>query len=175
MEGAQTLEITLRPRVPMPYVQAAAPLAALAIAEQVGPDAQVLWPCAVVADGCEIARVSAKAGYDEGMFVRLCVAFATPRDDLAQMEASIASRADAWERSVGEGRAAAGPFSPFASDYFDRMAGMGTAVDLLFPNCNLFSEAVLKGLDMWGRISVELADGRQMDCPPEQVSLRLKA
>lgn len=171
--GEQLLEIELRPQVPMPFVQAAAPLAALAICEQLGSDAQVLWPQTVLLDGDEAAWVSAKAGYDEGIFVQLRIAFDEPRDDLGQIEAAILARAAAWEQAIGAGRSAAGPLAQFASDYFDRMAGLGGTVELLFPNGNLYCRALLEGIDVWGRICVETDDGRDVEYSPAQVSMRL--
>ena len=62
------------------------------------------------------------------------------------------------------------PFAPFAGEYFDRMAGLGGTVDLLFPNGNLYCKATLEGIDVWGRICVETDDGRDVEYSPEQVS-----
>ena len=167
------LEIALRPHAPMPYVQAAAPLAALALCEALGGGAQVLWPSTVLLDGAEYARVTAAAGYDEGIFVRLRIAFAQPCNSLDMLEQAVLSRADAWEQAVCAGGSAAGPIAAFAGEYFDRLAGMGGTVELLFPNGRVFCRAELRGIDMWGRISVQAEDGRSMDLSPEQVSLRL--
>ena len=53
------------------------------------------------------------------------------------------------------------------------MAGMGEQVELLFPNGNVYCTATLEGIDVWGRICVETADGRDTEYAPEQVALRL--
>ena len=173
MSTSDAFEIVLRPRVPMPYATAVAPLAALAVCEQLGDGAQILWPSSVMLDGAVVARIAAKAGYDEGIFVRLSIALTDSQADRTAIADAIQARFDAWEQAVCAGRAAAGPFGPFAGEYFDRMAGLGGTVDLLFPNGNLYCKATLEGIDVWGRICVETDDGRDVEYSPEQVSMRL--
>ena len=175
MDGVDAFEIAVRPRVPMPYVQALAGLAALAVCEQLGDDAQILWPSTVLLDGSEVAHAEVKAGYEDGIVARVTLGFAEHRDDRALLEQAILARIDAWELAVAQGRSAAGPYAQFAGDYFDCMAGMGQQVDLLFPNGSLYCVADLEGIDVWGRICVETADGRDTSYAPEQVSMRLRA
>ena len=107
------------------------------------------------------------------MVALLTVYFADQRADADTIESAIRARAEAWEQAIGAGRSAAGPFAQFAGDYFDRMAGMGEQVELLFPNGNVYCTAQLEGIDVWGRICVETADGRDTEYAPEQVTLRL--
>ena len=173
MAERDTIEIELRPRVPMPYVQALGGLAALAACEAMGEEARILWPASVIVDGAVAARARLHAGYDRGVIVQLNVSFAEPRADADEIESAIRARADAWEQVIGAGRSSAGPFAQFAGDYFDRMAGMGEQVELLFPNGNVYCTAQLEGIDVWGRICVETADGRDTEYAPEQVTLRL--
>lgn len=175
MSDGSSLELMLHPRVPMPYVQSIGPLAALAICEQAGDDAQILWPKSVLLGGKPYARVYVDAGYEEGIYARVSVAFddVCAEEDADAVAEAIRERFDAWEDAVRAGRAAAGPIAPFASDYFDRMAGLDTTVELLFPNGNVYCTAQLEGIDVWCRICVELDDGRDAEYSPEQVSLRL--
>ena len=173
MAERDTIEIELRPRVPMPYVQALGGLAALAVCETIGEDARILWPASVIVDGAVAARARLRAGYDGGVVAQLTVSFAEQRADADTIESAIRARAEAWEQAIGAGRSSAGPFAQFAGDYFDRMAGMGEQVELLFPNGNVYCTAMLEGIDVWGRICVETADGRDTEYAPEQVALRL--
>lgn len=172
MADDTAIELTLRPRVPMPYVQALGSLAALAVCECVD-GTRILWPATVLLDGAALARVSLRAGYDDSIFARVKVVFSDARADLAAIEGAILARVDAWEQAVASGRSAAGPFASFASDYFDRMAGLSETVELLFPNGRVYCTAELEGIDVWGRICVETADGRDTEYAPEQVTLRL--
>ncbi|RVU97142.1 hypothetical protein EII22_08040 [Coriobacteriales bacterium OH1046] len=172
MADDTAIELALRPRVPMPYVQALGGLAALAVCECVD-GAQILWPATVLLDGAVLARVSLEAGYDGSMFAQVGVVFSDARDDLSAIGDAILARADAWEQAVAAGRSAAGPFASFAGDYFDRMAGLDEQVELLFPNGRVYCTAELEGIDVWGRICVETADGRDTEYAPEQVALRL--
>jgi len=174
LDSEKAFELTLHPQVPMPYVQALAPLAALTLCEQLGSGAAVLWPSTVLIDDAEAAQVTAHAGYDEGIVVRLLITLAAPAQDAdrTRLEQALRARADAWEQDVRAGRALAGPFAPFASAYFDRLAYVGETIDVLFPNGRVQGTATLKGIDMWGRVCVEYADGHAADYVPEQVSVR---
>lgn len=85
---------------------------------------------------------------------------------------SIVSRVDAWAADVSVGRGAAGPVAPVLSDYFDALALMGRSCEVVYPNGRVAAAGTLTAVDVWGRATVRLADGRELVVSPEQASLR---
>ena len=85
---------------------------------------------------------------------------------------SIVSRVDAWAVDVTAGRGAAGPVAPVLSDYFDALALMGHETDVVYPNGRVAARGTLTAVDVWGRATVRLVDGRELVISPEQASLR---
>lgn len=164
--------LTLRPAVPMGHVTGVPFVAALGVAGALG--ARVSWPHEVVgADERPIASVRARAGYDdEGIYVS-CDIVPRGEKDLDADALSCAAReaVDAWAASVAAGRAAAGPLAPVLSDYFDALASMGEAVEVLRAG-RAVAEGTLVAVDVWGRATVRLADGRELELAPGQAELR---
>ena len=64
-----------------------------------------------------------------------------------------------------------GPLAPVLSDYFDALFGMGEAVEVLRAG-RVVAEGTLVAVDVWGRATVRLADGRELELAPEQAELR---
>lgn len=70
------------------------------------------------------------------------------------------------------GRGAAGPVAPVLSNYFDALALMGRSCEVVYPNGRVAAAGTLTAVDVWGRATVRLADGRELVVSPEQASLR---
>lgn len=164
---------TVRPTVPMGHVTGVPYLCALAAAEALG--ARLRWPHEVVgADGEPLARVRARAGYDEdGVFVACEIAPQGEKDlDVAALEGAARARVDAWAADVAAGRAAAGPLAPVLGDYFDALLGMGETFEVVRGG-RVIGRGTLAGVDVWGRATVRLEGGAQeLEIAPEQAALR---
>lgn len=164
---------TVRPAVPMGHVTGVPYVAALAVARELG--GRLRWPHEVVgADGEPLARVRARAGYDEdGVFVACEVAPSGKKDLEAEvLEAAARAGVDAWAADVAAGRAAAGPLAPVLGDYFDALLGTGEDVEVVRGGRTI-GRGTLAGVDVWGRATVRLEDGaRELEIAPEQAILR---
>ena len=164
--------LTLRPGVPMGHVTGVPYVVALAAARELG--GRVSWPHGVAAaDGEPLACVSARAGYDdEGVFVRCDLSWDAEKDlDAAVLERVAREGMDAWVADVAAGRAAAGPLAPVLGDYFDVLRGRGEEVEVVRGG-RVMARGTLAGVDVWGRATVRLDDGRELDVTPEQAELR---
>lgn len=164
--------VLLRPAVPMGYVTGVPYVCALAVARELG--GRVSWPHDVVAeDGSPLANVRARAGYDEdGLFVGCELAPTGERDlDVAALEAAVRAGVGDWEVAVAAGRAAAGPLAPVLGDYFDALLGMGESIEVVRAG-RVLGRGRLAGVDVWGRATVRLDDGRELEVAPEQAELR---
>ena len=171
--GVGGTALTLRPRAPMGFVTGAPYVCALAVARSL--EARVAWPHEVVsADGEPLVGVEARAGYDdEGIFVRCTLSWDAEKTlDAAELERSASEGVDAWELAYSEGRGAAGPLASVLGDYFDVLLGMGEEVEILRGG-SVVASGTLAGVDVWGRATVRLADGRELELAPEQAQLRL--
>lgn len=97
-------------------------------------------------------------------------------DELAQtIRDAVVARADAWAAAVNSGHAVAGPLAPVLSEYFDALPLMGTRVDVVYPNGNVAATGDFVAVDVWGRATVRLEDGREVVVSSEQASLRRAA
>ena len=164
--------LVLRPAVPMSYVTGVPYVCALAVAGELG--ARVAWPHDVVAsDGSALASVRARAGYDEdGLFATCEVVSAGEIGlDVTAIEAAVRTGVEAWEAAVSSGRGAAGPLAPVLGDYFDVLDGMGSEVEVLRGG-RVAGRGTLAGIDVWGKATVRLEDGRELEIAPEQASIR---
>lgn len=171
--GVAGTALTLRPRVPMGFVTGAPHVCALAVARSL--EARVAWPHEVVsADGEPLVGVEARAGYDdEGVFVRCTLSWDAEKNlDAAELERSVGEGFGAWELAYSEGRGSAGPLASVLGDYFDVLLGMGEKVEILRGG-SVVAGGTLAGVDVWGRATVRLADGRELELAPEQARLRL--
>lgn len=97
-------------------------------------------------------------------------------DELAQaIRDAVVARADAWAAAVNSGHAVAGPLAPVLSEYFDVLPLMGARVDVVYPNGNVAATGDFVAVDVWGRATVRLEDGREVVVSSEQASLRRTA
>lgn len=164
---------TLRPAVPMGHVTGTPFVCALAVARVLG--GRVSWPHGVVSnEGAPLAAVRGRAGYDDdGIYVTCEVVAAEGRElDVTAVEAAARAAVDAWVSDVASGRAAAGPLAPVLGDYFDALLGMGERVEVVRGG-RVLARGTLAGVDVWGRATVRLDDGRrEVEVAPEQTELR---
>ncbi|WP_307738904.1 biotin--[acetyl-CoA-carboxylase] ligase [uncultured Parolsenella sp.] len=94
-------------------------------------------------------------------------------DELAEaLRRGIVARVDAWSAAYAEGRAAAGPLAPILSEYFDEIPLLGHEAEAVLPDGRVCARGEFAGLDVWGRATLRLADGRELDFASEQASLR---
>ena len=167
---AEPLSVTLRPAVPMSHMMGVPFVAALGMAEALGEGAQVSWPHGALAPDGAPAEVRTRAGYDdEGMFVTCELSGPAAADGVGD---AARRRVDAWATDVAAGRAAAGPLAPVLGDYFDACALMGEPVAVVYPNGTVAATGTFAGVDVWGRATVRLSDGRELVVAPEQASIR---
>ena len=161
----------LRPRVPMGFIDGTTFVASLGAAESLG--AHVAWPNAVVdADGAELVRVTCRAGYDdEGIYVTCELDGDAATDAVVD---AVVARVDAWGDAVAAG-SKAGPLAAVLEEYFDACLLMGRAVRVVRRDGSVACEGTLAGMDIWGRVTVKLDDGREVEIAPGQASVVARA
>ena len=149
----------LRPSVGMHQLMAAPHIVALGICDAL-PQAGIAWPHDVVnaASGDLITHVAAHGGYDDhGMFVRV-------RLDLEQdVRGAIDARVDQWS-----GTAARAPLASVLGDYANRLVDLGKEVSVTYPNGRVYARGTFVGVDVWGRATVRLASGEDVEFAPEK-------
>ncbi len=187
--GTLRLAVLLRPAVPMSHYMGIRPVCALGTLDGLRPlrsDLALAWPGNVVVpgEGGHVAHAACTldvhAGTGEAGMFAVCSANVllgwfegASADTLTHgVCTSIVSRVDAWAADVAAGRGAAGPVAPVLSDYFDALALMGHETDVVYPNGRVAARGTLAAVDVWGRATVRLADGRELVISPEQASLR---
>ena len=159
--------MTLRPKVAMPHFTCVPHVVALGICDA-RPDARILWPHDVCdAETCErVIEMSARAGYDDdGTFCELTLRGAFEVTD--EVKEAIRARMDAWEKAL-RSRPRQAPLTPVLADYADAQGLLGRDVQLTYPNGNPACEGTFLGLDVWGRATVRLADGSEIEFGPER-------
>ena len=183
------LAVVLRPAVPMSHYMGIRPVCALGALDGLRPlrdDLALAWPGDVVLpdEAGHAAQVACALGVhagtgEGGMFVvcsadvELALFAGQAPDELAQVAClGIVSRGDVWVADFSAGRGAAGPVAPVLSDYFDALALMGREAEVVYPNGRVAARGALTAVDVWGRATVRLADGRELVISPEQASLR---
>lgn len=140
------------------------------------------WPQAVVDNRTnhELLSLNLHAGYNKGMFATCTVVAseqaallrALSADDLAAaLEHGISERVASWEEEIAAGRGAAGPLAPVLSDYFDLVGLMGKPAVAHYPNGNVLARGTFAGVDIWGRATLVLDDGHELELSPEQASI----
>lgn len=195
--GAPLLHEVLRPRIPMGLYVGAPYAAALGICEaldEAGLAARIAWPHDVVvlasgdgresqedvlAEGAAPAsariRVGARGGYDDdGMFCELRAITEGALDLSAQEDAvleAVRSRFASWEDAIGRKQGMAGPLAAFLDDYFDLVGLMGEQVDIRYPNGRLMGSGRFAGMDVWGRATIRLDGGKEIEIAPEQARI----
>lgn len=152
----------LRPPVGMHQLMAVPHVVALGICDAL-PQAGIAWPHDVVDAGTGdlITHVEAHSGYDEqGMFVRVRLEL---EDKTDYVRSAVDARVDAW---------AAGPLvAPLASvlnDYANKLVDLDKEVDVTYPNGRVRGRGTFVGVDVWGRATVRLASGEEIEFAPEK-------
>lgn len=185
--GDTLAQLELRPQVPMGAFQALGYVCVMGAAEglhKLGvPFAAVGWPFDVTDSRTDdtLLTLRLRAGYDKGMFgactiaaghqVTLLRAYAD--DELVgALQEGVAARVSSWEEQILAGRGAAGPLAPVLSDYFDLVALMGRPAVAVYPNGNVMARGTFAGMDVWGRATLVLPSGKQVEIAPEHASLR---
>lgn len=183
-DGALRLAVLLRPGVPMGHLmglRSVCALGALDALREKSPAATLAWPGDVVlADGgghatSELCRLNVHAGTGEAGMFAVCEATCAgllSEKDAEPLARAICARVDAWAADVKAGRGAAGPLAPILSEFFDNLALMGHEAGVVYPNGRVAAEGTFTAVDVWGRATVRLADGRELVISPEQASLR---
>lgn len=183
-DGALRLAVLLRPGVPMGHLMGLRPVCALGALDALrekNPAVTLAWPGDVVlADGdghvtSELCRLSVHAGTGEAGMFAVCEATCAgllSEKDTEPLARAICARVDAWAADVRAGRGATGPLAPILSEFFDGLALMGHEASVVYPNGRVAAEGTFTAVDVWGRATVHLADGRELVISPEQASLR---
>jgi BirA family biotin operon repressor/biotin-[acetyl-CoA-carboxylase] ligase len=178
-EKSEGLTLRLRPGVPMHLLTCVPSVCALGICQGLRADsaseAAVRWP-SDVAMGDALIRLRSHAGYEDGMYVDLTLSVEGDCPDeerLLESAGSWASKScEEWERRLRTAGTVAGPLAPVLEDYFDALEGSNQQVDVIYPNGHVAASGVLCGVDVWGRVTVRLADGQEMDLAPEMGRIR---
>ena len=84
----------------------------------------------------------------------------------------VVEACDAWAADVRAGRAKAGPLAPILSEYFDCVPMLGRQVVALSPEGAEICRGAFVAVDVWGRVTIHTADGRDVVLAAEQASLR---
>ncbi len=153
----------LRPKVGMRHMMAVPYVAALGICDELS-HAGIAWPHTVVDRNTRelISTLEAHGGYDDhGMFVKITHRI---QDDVEQ---SIQRRVDAWAASLTPV-----PLASVLDDYANKLVQLGEEVQVVYPNGTLYARGTFVGVDVWGRATVRLASGNQIEFAPEKFGIR---
>lgn len=85
---------------------------------------------------------------------------------------AVLDRVDAWEQMIVSGRSAAGPIVSVLNEYYDQMDLLAQNVEVVLPDGRVAVTGMLAGMDIWGRVTVLDAQGREHEIAPEQASVR---
>lgn len=131
------------------------------------PHAWIAWPHDVVDASTDdlITSIHVQAGYDEGMYAN--VNLDLDENEFPLAKAAIQERIDAWAQSLA-GMPAMAPLAPVLGDYADRIVHLGSAVVVRYPNGRERARGTFEGIDVWGRATVRLPGGEELEFPPEQ-------
>ena len=143
----------------MHQLMAAPHVVALGICDTL-PQAGIAWPHDVVdaASGELITHVVAHGGYDdEGMFVRVRLNVDESVRD------AIDARVDQWS-----GAGAGAPLASVLGDYANKLVDLGKEVEVTYPNGHVYTRGAFVGVDVWGRATVRLASGEDIEFAPEK-------
>ena len=169
VDAADKCEPVLRPRVGMQQYASVPHVVALGVCDA-SSDRAIAWPHDIVdaASGESVCSLEAHAGYDdEGMYVRVSLPAELLTDSV---EEAIRARVDAWAKAL-EGRPRLAPLAPVLSDYADRLELLGHRVRVTYPNGAAYATGEFVGIDVWGRATVRLANGSDLEFPPERYNI----
>ncbi|MBP3883890.1 MAG: hypothetical protein J6D54_02980 [Olsenella sp.] len=191
----RSVTVRLRPDVPMQMftcIPAVSAIGACRSLRDAGVDgASIAWPANISLDGESLVRISAHAGYEEGMFADVELTWLPEEGEILlnrAQDVSVASldweglapalsdavrrACDEWASGLRRARVVAGPLAPLLDDYFGLLEIANQPVEVVYPNGRLAARGVLCGMDVWGRASVRTASGKVLDISPEQASIR---
>ena len=162
-------ELVLRPQVGMQQFASVPHVVALGVCDAL-PDRAIAWPHGIAdaKTGELLCSLRAHAGYDdEGMYARVSM----PAELLTDaVEAAVRARVDAWAEALA-GRPRLAPLAPVLSDYADRLVLLGRKVRVTYPNGAVYATGEFCGIDVWGRATVRLTDGSDLEFPPERYNI----
>lgn len=161
--------VTLRPKVPMPHYTGIPHVVALGICDAC-PDLRIWWPYGI----CDETRkrcldIQARAGYDEdGTFCAVSLEGLVEVSD--EVVSAITRRVESWEKAVRTHPRQA-PLTSVLADYVDAQALLGEHVHACYPNGVVALTGVFVGIDIWGRATVRMEDGADVEFGPERYQL----
>ena len=161
--------VTLRPRIPMPHYTCVPHVVALGICDA-DADKRIWWPH----DICDEAHgrcleIVARAGYDEGgTFCTVSLEGSLAVTD--EMVSSISRRVNSWEEAV-RAHPRQAPLTSVLEDYVDAQALLGEPVRVCYPNGADALAGTFVGIDVWGRATVRMEDGVDVEFGPERYQL----
>ena len=134
---------------------------------------RLAWPSGIVdTDGAMLADIRVGLSYEDGIVAKIELEPACElARDASELEAAVRSRVAAWEADLAAGRGAAGPLAPVMGEVFDRLSLMGSNVEALLSDGQVFARGFFAGISAWGRATL-IIDGRELELSPEQASLR---
>ncbi len=124
------------------------------------PELGIAWPHTVVeaSTGQAVTSIQAQGGYDDqGMFVRVSY------DVEPDVRNAVQERVDAWAAGTS-----AAPLACVLEDYANKLVHLGKGVQVLYPNGKLYTVGTFVGVDIWGRATVRLISGEDLEFPPEK-------
>ena len=183
--GTTIASLTLRPQVPMGAIQSTGYICAMGAVDALRSlgisYAAIGWPSTVTDARTHRAllELRLKAGYDGTMFVACEVVgggqvglLRRCADELPDALASaIEARIDAWSSAL-DGRRGVAPLAPVLSEYVDMVALMGETVEVVYPNGRTMAKGRFAGVDVWGRATLVVDGGQEIELAAEQASLR---
>ena len=162
-------DLVLRPRVGMQQYASVPHVVALGVCDALS-DRAIAWPHGIAdaATGELMCSLEAHAGYDdEGMYVRVSM----PAELLTDLvETAVRARVEAWAEALA-GRPRLAPLAPVLSDYAERLVLLGREVRVTYPNGAAYATGEFVGIDVWGRATVRLANGADLEFPPERYNI----
>ncbi|MGN0071595.1 MAG: hypothetical protein ACI361_07145 [Atopobiaceae bacterium] len=187
--------VVLAPKVPMPYYESLPAVSALGVVEGLesagARGLSVGWPDTVVYEGSTVGRIRAKAGYGEGgMFAAATVTLTAASEDasvpalaaafqgalpqapeLAEIvREALLAECHVWTEGLRSN--GAGPMAPVLDRYFDRVHLMGEQVSVVYPNGRVRAQGRFAGIDIWGRATVVLEDGSELEFAAAESQIR---
>lgn len=154
--------LVLRPAVGMRQYVGVPYVVALGVCDAL-PQAGIAWPHDVVdaATGELICAVRTRGGYDdEGMFVQVELGVGP------EVHEAVRQRVELW---AAQGSVA--PLSSVLADYADKLVQLNKDVRVCYPNGTVYAEGTFVGIDVWGRATVRLVSGQDIEFPPEKFRL----
>lgn len=151
--------LVLRPAVGMRQYVGVPYVVALGVCDAM-PRAGIAWPYEVVdaSTGECVTRIRTRGGYDdEGMFAQVDI-------DLGpEVHEAIQARVARWAA-----HSSAAPLGAVLAEYAEKLVQLNKDVQVQYPNGAIYARGTFVGIDIWGRATVRLASGKDIEFPPEK-------